>query len=336
MILPRVVTEIELTKQNKTDESLTTTNKTITGAINELKSDSNNVVADINDLKNKIAVTNNGKAMNIAPDAIEQTIGYFSVYIGISEERRNSTGDNNVSIGYNTLRKITTGKDNTCTGTGVARSLTTGSGNTLSGKAAGYAITTGSNSTCIGFNAGYSLTNNNNVICIGANSGPSSNSNISNAIYLGDNNIRQAYCAVEFSTASDERIKTDIEVANTKLCLENVLNLAVKRYKYKDGVFVNKTDKHVLGWLAQDVEQIFPHSVTTSPKDITSLDENGKPITIKVTNENGEEEQTVKTTLEDCKHINKDQLLPTLWGAVQELTQIVYKLENEIKKLKEN
>jgi hypothetical protein len=109
-----------------------------------------------------------------------------------------------------------------------------------------------------------------------------------------------------FKTTSDIRLKEDIINANLELCYTNIKNLRLVYYKFKDIVYEgdNNTlyDKHRLGWIAQEVENIFPQSVTT-------------------TNNYG---------LEDCKGINIDQIYTTLYGCTQKLIRDKEILENKV------
>lgn len=119
-----------------------------------------------------------------------------------------------------------------------------------------------------------------------------------------------------WTVTSDMRLKEDIEDANLDICYSNIKNLKLKKYKWKDEVYSVEQvkDRHKLGWIAQEVEPIFPNAVDTI-------------------NANG---------LEDCKTLNTDQIIASLYGCVQKLMDKVEKLEldNEdksarIKKLEE-
>ena len=94
-----------------------------------------------------------------------------------------------------------------------------------------------------------------------------------------------------WATGSDERIKNDVESANISRCIEIVQNLDLKRFawNFPDGSQPN--DSHSLGWIAQDVERIFPNSVETGPAH----------------------------GLEDFKTLNTDQIIKVMWGALRKL-----------------
>lgn len=180
-------------------------------------------------------------------------------------------------------------------------------------------------SVYIGYNAkpkqNTSNTSTSNEIVIGA----SASGNGSNTITLGNSSITHLYCKATAITApSDVRLKEEIEPADIFTCLNAVLSLPVSRYKYKD--FVGEYyDKHVTGFLADDVEKVFPKSVNETDRYFPVI-ENGQQIFI--INEYGEKIE--KTFLiEKVKHITMQECTPTLWGAVQAL----YKEISDIKSI---
>ena len=98
-----------------------------------------------------------------------------------------------------------------------------------------------------------------------------------------------------WTVSSDERIKENIEDANLDICYNNVKNLKLKRYKYKDNFIENHSieDRTKLGWIAQEVKQYIPKAVT-----ITNNEDYG---------------------IEDFHSLNSDQIIASLYGAVQKL-----------------
>ena len=141
--------------------------------------------------------------------------------------------------------------------------------------------------------------------------------------------------AVRLDSSCDRRLKNILEEANTSLCLSDVNKIPLYRYEYKP--FVKETeDKHLVGWMADDVETVFKHAVRKSPRVFEKCDEYGNPI---INSETGETETFV---INDVKTLDMDRVgLPTLWGAVQELSKLmtatqerVTELENAVKALK--
>jgi hypothetical protein len=95
---------------------------------------------------------------------------------------------------------------------------------------------------------------------------------------------------------SDRNLKTDIVNANLDTCYENIKNLSLKRYRFKDEVtMINKTDANRLGFIAQDIQLVFPKSVTEEKAD----------------------KEGTKTFLT----LNLDQLNYALYGAVQRIME---------------
>jgi hypothetical protein len=100
-----------------------------------------------------------------------------------------------------------------------------------------------------------------------------------------------------FITASDERLKEEIVLANIEQCYNNIKNLPLKYYKWRDDIQPYDTvqDRHRLGWIAQDVQTIFPKAVhvfdSYGIKDMLSLDTN--------------------------------QIVASMYGAIQKLQEIV-------------
>ena len=112
-----------------------------------------------------------------------------------------------------------------------------------------------------------------------------------------------AYTTVSW-TGSDARIKTNIELADLDICYNNVKALPLKRYEWTVDL-----DKHVdareIGWIAQDMEQVFPKAVLSN-------------------NMYG---------YEDFKTINKDQVYAMMYGALQKTINIVEQQEARIQTL---
>ena len=104
-----------------------------------------------------------------------------------------------------------------------------------------------------------------------------------------------------WTISSDERLKTNITNANLDICYDNVKNIPLKRYTWKDSVYTNEevSDRSKLGWIAQDVEGYIP-------KAVQQQDMHG---------------------YSDCRSLNADQLIASLYGAVQKLMEKVDKHE---------
>jgi len=64
---------------------------------------------------------------------------------------------------------------------------------------------------------------------------------------------------------SDKNLKEDIVLANLEECENVIKNLPLHRYQWKNNIPLvdnnNKNDRHELGWIAQEVQEVFPNSV---------------------------------------------------------------------------
>ena len=107
---------------------------------------------------------------------------------------------------------------------------------------------------------------------------------------------------------SDRRIKENIVKASYEKCLDNVNNIELYRFNFKDNV-VNTNDYNQLGFIAQEVQNVYPKAVEVN----MIKDKNG--------------------VIPDLLSLNTTQIDYTLYGAVKELIKKVEKLE---KKLEEN
>jgi hypothetical protein len=109
-----------------------------------------------------------------------------------------------------------------------------------------------------------------------------------------------------WTVPSDERLKKDIILADLDRCYEIVRDLPLKRFTWRDDVYTAEQvpDRSKLGWIAQDVEKVFPKAITITEHKIS-------------------DDEIIK----DCRGLNADQLYAVLWGAVQKLQLKVAALE---------
>jgi len=108
-----------------------------------------------------------------------------------------------------------------------------------------------------------------------------------------------------WSTGSDKRIKKDIESANLQMCYDTVKSIDLKYFKWNFPVEIIPDDKHSLGFIAQDVKEIFPNAVSES-------------------NSYG---------YSDFLSLNTDQILKTMYGALKKTMYDVEELEIQAKSL---
>ena len=134
-----------------------------------------------------------------------------------------------------------------------------------------------------------------------AGDGSANNDNMQ--LILGDDSAYKPTSSA-WTISSDERIKENIELANLDICYDNIKNLELKKYKWKDEYIeeYKLEDQNKLGWIAQDVEQFYPKSVSTR-----------KVLGI-----------------EDCKSLDTDQIITGLYGSIQKLCNKYKDLENKL------
>ena len=96
-----------------------------------------------------------------------------------------------------------------------------------------------------------------------------------------------------WTISSDARLKDNIQDADLDICYNNVKNLRLARYTWKDDVYTSDqiSDKSKLGLIADEVEKVFPKSVT----------------------------QGEAHGYDDCRSLNADQIMMSMYGALQKL-----------------
>lgn len=135
------------------------------------------------------------------------------------------------------------------------------------------------------------------------------------------NGPTQKLTTTTWTTGSDYRIKKNIVDADINRCYDITKSIKLKYFEWNDK-YVNRDDKHNLGFIAQDVKEVFPNSVT-----ITSEEFDVKEINESI-------ETIVKERIPDFHHLNLDQLYKVMWGTNQKLIQEIEALESEYNQLK--
>ena len=154
-----------------------------------------------------------------------------------------------------------------------------------------------------------------------------------------------------WTIVSDERIKEEIELADLDLCYEAVKNIPLKRFKWKDEIYTEEQayDRRKLGWIAQDVEAVFPKAVrqhefkynqvfeeVVIPAVAEELDDDGNIVT-EVQPERIEKGELIsEDIIEDCRDLNSDQIYAAMYGAIQKLISKVESLEVKVAALEAN
>lgn len=217
---------------------------------------------------------------------------------------------NSTAIGYQALARLTSGKSNVAVGNDSGEYISSGGYNVVIGSSAGDDINTGDSNVVIGSSAGVNLTSGSNNILIGAGTRFSSNRsngmNIGNVLYsdyvdegasaasgsIGIGIASPLYrlhvstttttnvarfegsggtqCTVVagtgFSCTSDENLKTNITEL-PKSSLGKLLTLRSVHFNWKS----NPDSDQQVGFLAQDVERVFPELVRTDASGIKSV-----------------------------------------------------------------
>jgi trimeric autotransporter adhesin len=206
--------------------------------------------------------------------------GLNNTAVGRQSMQITSSGSNNTASGSYSLVNNETGSDNTMAGYNSGIGNQSGNNNTAFGSLALYYNISGSNNTAIGYNAGPLLGFNalTNATAIGAGAKVS----VSNALVLGNTSANvgiglnnpthklqlSADDAVKPSTntwtiISDARLKK-IDGIYTK-GLSEIMQLKPLLYHYKNTVDVQFSNEILqtqsVGFLAQDVQKIFPECV---------------------------------------------------------------------------
>jgi hypothetical protein len=113
-----------------------------------------------------------------------------------------------------------------------------------------------------------------------------------------------------WTIVSDNRIKKNIVLADLDRCYEIVKGLPLKYYEwdYPVEAEIQNKDKHSLGFIAQDVEAVFPNAITTSEEEVWGIP--------------------------NLKMLNTDQIIKVSHGALQKLMEKMEALEKEVAELK--
>lgn len=111
-----------------------------------------------------------------------------------------------------------------------------------------------------------------------------------------ESDVAHKTATATWTTASDYRVKSNVRFANLVACWDTVKALPLKEF---DDAFASST---VVGWLAQDVKALLPNAVTVA-------DRHG---------------------LADFHSLNPDQIIKTMYGALQKAIDRIEKLENTL------
>ena len=94
-----------------------------------------------------------------------------------------------------------------------------------------------------------------------------------------------------WATGSDARVKSNVEYANLDVCYDVVKAVPLRRFEWDAAQYPDVQDRTVVGWIAQEVEAVFPKAVSSS-------------------SERG---------FDDFRTLSVDQLYKTMYGALQKV-----------------
>jgi hypothetical protein len=134
---------------------------------------------------------------------------------------------------------------------------------------------------------------------------------------LNDMSVRSIYYYGGLNFASDPSLKEDICAADLARCYDTVRDLPLRRFKYIDAYLstFQQKDTHRLGFIATELEQVFPKSVT-----YTQLEVPGFQSTFRM----------IDTQQIEMAHIGATQ---HLMQRVETLYETLTTLKNELKNL---
>jgi hypothetical protein len=125
-----------------------------------------------------------------------------------------------------------------------------------------------------------------------------------------------------WTVASDERLKENIEEADLDQCYDAIKSLPLKRYRWKDQIYSTEQvpDRNKIGWIAQDVQAVFPKAVSEHKFVYNQIkDADGTIIS--------------EDSIDDCLSFNSDQIYASLYGTVKKLITIVETLQDRLDEL---
>ncbi|RYU96067.1 tail fiber domain-containing protein [Emticicia agri] len=185
-----------------------------------------------------------------------------------------SNGDLNVALGYGASQGNTSGAQNIAIGYQALSTNTTGSGNVAIGYQAG-SFETGSNRLYIDNSSTTAplIGGNFSTGKVGINrTMPNIDARTEALQVQGAGYFSGAICATAYNCASDLRYKKNITPLQSSLI--NILRLRGVNYDWRIQEFPDKefTNQRQTGFIAQELELVYPEMVTTDEKGFKSVD----------------------------------------------------------------
>ena len=124
-----------------------------------------------------------------------------------------------------------------------------------------------------------------------------------------------------WTIASDERLKQEIILADTQRCYDIIKAVPLKRYTWRSDVYTDEQvkDRSKLGWIAQDVEQVFPKAVQQRPFVYDQKWETISTLNAETGEAQIEQRLISEQVIENCRDLNADQMYAVMYGAISRL-----------------
>ena len=103
-----------------------------------------------------------------------------------------------------------------------------------------------------------------------------------------------------WATGSDSRVKKNVVNADLRICYDTVMGLSLKRFTWDDTYYPEVDDRNAIGFIAQEVKEVFPNAVSLSEE----------------------------LGFSDFHTLNVDQIYKTMFGAIQYLVEKIKSAES--------
>jgi len=123
-------------------------------------------------------------------------------------------------------------------------------------------------------------------------------------LQLGDDDAAKT-TTTTWTTTSDQRIKTNIVDADLSICYDTMKKLKLRRFTWDPTYFPNIVDKNSIGFIANEVKEIFPKAVQTIPKEIINNIELDNLLTLNIDQINKATIGALQKVIEDKEKIEK-------------------------------
>jgi len=239
------------------------------------------------------------------------TTGTYNTAIGISALAQNTTATYNTAVGFQAGYSTTTQNYNTFVGYQAGYNFTGTSGqNCFIGATAGYSVTSGHGNTFIGtgdngvFSSGYYVTTGSQNTILGNYNGNQGGLDIrtaSNYIVLSDGSgAPRAYQSstggwYQYNNSTLWSITSDARIKKNVVSLESGLNVISALRPVEFDYIEN--DKHDIGFIAQEYQEILPAQVNEKEDGMLSLTPNLVPYLVKAIQELSAEVTALKAKL---------------------------------------